>query len=135
MQKQLFSFNDQNQQQNYLENIQDQSVGNSPNDKTHDMFFACCDWETLRNADKEEATGVTVSKFDDDSTPKGCKHKSKFASKSGVVINSTTAAAEFANEMMSSLKTASIDIDSIIKKACSSNMSERIVSKRNQSSK
>jgi len=99
------------------------------------MFFACCDWETLRNADKEEPTGVTVSKFDDDSTPKGCKHKSKFASKSGVVINSTTAAAEFANEMMSSLKTASIDIDSIIKKACSSNMSERIVSKRNQSSK
>jgi len=112
----------------------DQSVGNSPGDKTHDMFFACCDWESLRNADKEEP-GVTVSKFDDDSTPKGCKHKSKFASKSGVVINSTTAAAEFANEMMSSLKTASIDIDSIIKKACSSNMSERIVSKRNQSSK
>jgi len=98
------------------------------------MFFACCDWETLRNADKEEKT-VGVSKFDDDLIPKECKHKAKAASKSGIVMNSTEAATEFANDMMTSLKTASIDIDSIIKKACTSNMSERIVSKRNQSIK
>jgi hypothetical protein len=91
------------------------------------MFFACCDWESLRNADKEEKS-VAVSKFDDDSSPKGCKHKAKFASKSGLVMNSSEAAVEFANDMMSSLKTASIDIDSIIKKACTSTMSERIVS-------
>jgi hypothetical protein len=97
------------------------------------MFFACCDWETLQNADKEE-TGVVVSKFDDESTPKGCKHKSKFESKSGVVMTSAEATTEFANEMMSSLQTASFDIDSIIKKVCSSNMSERIVSKKRQSS-
>ena len=98
------------------------------------MFFACCDWETLRNADKEEKT-VGVSKFDDDSTPKECKHKDKSASKSGIVMNSTEAATDFANEMMSSLKTASIDIDSIINKTSTSNMSERIASKKNQSNK
>lgn len=135
MQKQLSTFNDQEQQLNYSESVQEQSVGNSPNDKTHDMFFACCDWETLRNADKDEPNGITVSKFDDDATPKGCKHKLKGATKSGVVMNSSTAAAEFANEMMSSLKTASIDVDSIIKKASNSSMSERILQKKQQSGK
>jgi len=41
------------------------------------MFFACCDWETLRNADKQQTP--VVSKFENE-TPevKGCKHKSKF---------------------------------------------------------
>lgn len=49
------------------------------------MFFACCDWETLRDADKSPGQQVVVSKFDDEqkNEPKVCKHKSKFAEKSG----------------------------------------------------
>ena len=129
LQRQLSGFHDQNQQANYTESVQDYSVVNSPNDKTHDMFFACCDWENLRAADKPEEE-VVVSKFEDDdehaqSEPKGCKHKAKFASKSGMISHSPeVTVTEFATEE------ASIDIDSIIKKVSTGNMSERIVSKR-----
>lgn len=128
LQRQLSGFYDQNQPANYTESVQDYSVANSPNDKTHDMFFACCDWENLRAADKPEEE-VFVSKFEEDehtgSEPKGCKHKAKFASKSGMISHSPEATVtEFAAEE------ASIDIDSIIKKVSTGNMSERIVSKR-----
>lgn len=100
------------------------------------MFFACCDWENLRNADTpKQAQDIYVSKFDaeenESSEPKGCKHKAKFASKSGAIAHTPAevTVSEFPTEE------TPFDVDTIIKKVPNGNMSERVVSKRNQANK
>ena len=56
------------------------------------MLFACYDWETLRNDERTVKAEVTVSKFEEEPEAKGCKHKTKSASKAAAVEISTESA-------------------------------------------
>lgn len=127
------------------ENIEEEELNEAENQNAiagNDMFFSCCDWEALRQAEKQDTDdsqnshAENFSDSDDEilnkisfghQSPKECKRKSKASRKFGNFID--------AIDQKFQENFDEFDVDLVMKRIPCPNDSERIVSTRRYFSK